>query len=381
MNIQYIPLESRAGVSPIKIGMMAIMPLILLTHFKLSKAIGIIFIYFSFILLTAYIIHYETFRASTIIYMLMFLITFATFYNLVWLEEVFSMDDFLAFIKAFIYVLVIFFLLQQIAQILGIRNLPIINLVYSMEHRGVLSGYSISYEPSTFARTMGVLYYAYLKCHEYKQGHTVTIQQIFNPEHRLVTLSFAWCMFTMGSGTAFICLGILSLYFMKGAYFVLAIPIFVSVFFLLSYFEVQQFKRATSVAEATMTMDANEVRETDGSAATRITPMLNTINELDLESAESWIGHGVDYGIKMAKKKTKGKISIIDDFGLIAYILSLILVFSCSIDFFSIATIMFFLGVGGGVGNIAYLWGLLMIFTCIKYFNKKKKQEMNNYPS
>ena len=29
------------------------------------------------------------------------------------------------------------------------------------------------------------------------------------------------------------------------------------------------------------------------------------------------------------------------------------------------ACIMYFVGVGGGTSNIAYLWGLLMVFTCV----------------
>ena len=123
-----------------------------------------------------------------------------------------------------------------------------------------------------------------------------------------------------------------------------------------------------------MTMDADEVQETDGSASTRIAPMLNTINNLDLSSFDTWFGHGVDYSYNIAKKKGIKILGAIDDFGLIAYILSLFLVFSCAIDFFSLATVMYFLGVGGGTTNIAYGWGLLMIFTCIKYFNHQNKE-------
>ena len=61
-------------------------------------------------------------------------------------------------------------------------------------------------------------------------------------------------------------------------------------------------------------------------------------------------------------------IGEIDDYGLIAYALSLSLVFLCAIDFFSLATIMFFLGIGGGTGNIAYGWGLLMLFVEMSIF-------------
>lgn len=370
MCIQYIPLESRAGVSPIKVATMAIIPFIFILRFRLTRAVGIVFIYILYIIYTAYFLHASSFRASTVLYSFMFFITYATFYNLIWVEQVFDMNEFLIFIKRFIYVLVGLLIIQQLFHLIGIRNFPLFNMSQTFQ-RSILAGNSFSYEPSTLARTLGILYYAYLKCHEYKQGRPVNIQQIFNVEHRWVTIALGWSMLTMGSGTAFICLGILSLYFMKGAYFVFAIPIFVAVYFTLSYFEVRQFERATTVAEATMTGDADEVREVDGSASTRITPVLNTIHNLNLNERDTWFGHGIDYSYKIARSKGIRMMGEIDDYGLISYILSLTLIFSCAINFFSIATIMFFLGVGGGTGNIAYGWGLLMLLTVIKYFHNQ----------
>ncbi len=373
MCIQYIPLESRAGVSPIKVATMAIMPLVFITHFKASRAVGIAFMYITYIMYTAYFLHGNSFRASTVIYTFMFFITYATFYNLIWVEQVFDMDEFIVFLRRFIFVLVGVLVAQQAFHLIGIRQFALLNMTQVLR-RSVMAGNSLSYEPSSLARTLGVLYYAYLKCCEYKQGRPVNIQQIFNNEHRWVTIAFGWSMLTMGSGTAFICLGVLSLYFMKGAYFVLSIPIFIGVYFALSYFEVKQFERATIVAEATMTGDVDEVKEADGSAATRITPVLNTIHGLDFNDESTWFGHGVDYNRWVAYKKGINKVGEIDDYGLIAYILSLTLVFSCAINFFSIAAIMYFLGIGGGTYNIAYLWGILMILTCVKYFHSLNKR-------
>lgn len=370
MCIQYIPLESRAGVSPVKVVTMAIIPFIFITHFKLSRAVGIVFIYMLYIIYTAYFLHESSFRASTVIYMFMFFITYATFYNLIWVEQVFEMEEFVVFVKRFIFVLVGVLVIQQLLHLIGFKYVPLFNMTQFLQ-RSLFAGNSLSYEPSTLARTLGVLYYAYLKCHEYKQGRPVNIQQIFNENHRWVTVAFAWAMFTMGSGTAFICMAILSLYFMKGAYFVFAIPIFIGVYFTLSYFEVKQFERVTNVAEATMTGDANEVREVDGSASTRVAPILNTINNLNLNESDTWFGHGIDYSVEIARIKGIRMMGQIDDYGLLSYFLGLGLVFSCAINFFSIATIMFFLGVGGGIGNIAYGWGLLMLFTVIRYFHEQ----------
>jgi hypothetical protein len=70
----------------------------------------------------------------------------------------------------------------------------------------------------------------------------------------------------------------------------------------------------------------------------------------------------------------KAKIGNIDQYGLISYIVLLIFVFICCFKVSSLQTLMFFAGVGGGVGNIAYLWGILMLFTVIRYFEENKER-------
>lgn len=366
MNIQLVFIEGYT-ISPLKVGMMALMPFILLLRVPyISKAFLLGSLYLINIIISA-LLHAETFRLSTIGYLGMFVITFFTFYNYIY-SGVFSLEYFIKLVKAMIIAYSVCLICQQVLILAGIRFMPLVNL-NNQFFLSIDKLPSLSLEPSHTARILGVLYYAYLKCNEYKQGATINIKQIFEKEHRWITLAFLWPMLTMGSGTAFICLGILSLYFMKGAYLLLAIPVFIGVYFTLSFFEVQQFKRASSVVEATLTGDTQTVMETDGSAASRIMPMLNTINAIDLNDFDTWFGHGVDYNLHEKKNGGKDLIGEINDYGLIAYILGLILVFSCAIKFRSLATIMYFLGVGGGTGNIAYAWGSLMIFACIRYFH------------
>lgn len=365
MNIQLVFIEGYT-ISPLKVGMMALMPFILLLRVPyISKAFLLGSLYLINIIISA-LLHAETFRLSTIGYLGMFVITFFTFYNYIY-SGVFSLEYFIKLVKAMIIAYSVCLICQQVLILAGIRFMPLVNL-NNQFFLSIDKLPSLSLEPSHTARILGVLYYAYLKCNEYKQGATINIKQIFEKEHRWITLAFLWPMLTMGSGTAFICLGILSLYFMKGAYLLLAIPVFIGVYFTLSFFEVQQFKRASSVVEATLTGNTQTVMETDGSAASRITPMLNTINEIDLSDFNTWIGHGVDYNLH-EKNRGTALVGEINDYGLIAYILGLVLVFSCAIEFRSLATIMYFLGVGGGTGNIAYAWGSLMIFACIRYFH------------
>lgn len=366
LNIQIVFIEGYT-ISPVKVGMMALMPFIFLLRVPyMSKAVVLGMLYLINIILSA-LFHAATFRLSTIGYLGMFVITFFTFYNYVY-KGVFSLEYFIRFVKAMILAYSICLICQQVLILAGIRFMPLVNL-NNQFFLSINKLPSLSLEPSHTARILGILYYAYLKCNEYKQGSPVNIKQIFGKEHLWVTLAFLWSMLTMGSGTAFICLGILSLYFMKGAYLLLSIPVFIGVYYTLSFFEVQQFQRASSVVEATLTGNSQNIIETDGSAASRITPMLNTIQAIDLNDFDTWFGHGVDYNLQEKKKGGKELIGEINDYGLIAYILGLILVFSCAIEFRSLATIMYFLGVGGGTGNIAYAWGSLMIFACIRYFH------------
>lgn len=371
MLTQYIPIESRAGVSWVKVAMMSITPFVLIPHLKITKAFICAFMYMLWIFLTAKLLHPWNFRASTVIYLYMFVITYVAFYNFVWVQRVFTIDYFIKLVRNLMYILTIVLIAQQLSILVGIRYFPLINLCQIFD-RGIGAN-SLTYEPSTLARVMCVLYYAYLKCYEYRLGKRLSMISIFALEHRWVSIAFLWSMLTMGSGTAFICLGVLALYFMRGFQFLYAIPIFISVYFILNFFEVKQFNRAVNAAQATMTGDADVVVETDGSASARIAPMLNTLS-MDFSDSKTWFGEGCDSsrGYRHTDKRYVGEIN---DYGLIAYLLALLIVFTCAIRPLSLATLMFFMGIGGGIGNIPYGWGLLMLMTCIRYFSETYKPE------
>lgn len=367
--IQYIPIESRAGVSWVKVTAMVVTIFIYLRYIAVNKMFIICTIYLFWIYVTAYCLHPNSFRASTVIYLSMYVLTFMAFYTFVWEYHVFSLDFFIRVLRNFIFVLVCVLVIQQCCLIVGIRLLPIINLCLELD-RGIGAN-SLTFEPSTLGRLLNVLYYAYLKCNEYKQGSKIGLQQIFTGEHKLVSVAFVWATLTMGSGTAFIALAITSLYFMRGRQFLLSIPIFIGLFLILDVSGNQSFERAVYASQSAITGDSKLIMETDGSAAVRILPIVNTL-KIDWSDIDSWIGEGCDSARKhgvYSKYRYMGQIS---DYGLISYLLELLLIFSCSIRFASLGTIMFFLGVGGGVANVSYGWGLLMIFSCVKYFYENR---------
>lgn len=369
--IRYIPLETRAGPSMIKTVVSGIAVIIMLVYApQPSKATFWGGAYFLTILFSA-LAHPISFRWSTILYLLSFILTFICFYNLMWVRRVFNIDYFFKIIKYLIFAYTITLIIQQAFLIIGIKFFPLINLCQVL-NRGIGAN-SLSGEPSSAARIMTVLFYAYLKCSEYIQNETINFNQLFSYDNKWVTYAYMWAVLTMGSGTAFVCVAVLSLYFIKPKQLIYIIPIYTLIFWGLSNSDNKSFNRVSNAFDATMTGDVSTVRKTDMSASTRIAPMLNTLNNLDPSDSETWIGHGVDWSNRAEiKRSTKRMVGDIGDYGLIAYILSLIFVFSCCINFFSLATIMFFLGVGGSTGNIAYSWGILMIFSAIKYFHDNR---------
>lgn len=375
MCIQYIPIETRAGVSPVKVAVMAIMPFVLLTHLQFNKALGWGGIYICWLFFTAAIINPLSFRASTLLYSAMFVITFIVVYTAVWNYRVFTLSGFIRFIRVFFFVLIGFLLAQQCCLIVGIKLLPIINLCQEL-NRGIGAN-SLTFEPSTLGRLLAVMYYALLKCTEIQNGEKVSIKGAFQGALKWVTIFYIWSVVTMGSGTAFVAAGITALYFMRGWYILLSLPLFIGVYFTLEYFGNESFARAQAASVATLSGDADVVRETDGSASTRIAPMLNTLNYLDLSQTEAWFGHGVDWSLRPENRHSNNRmIGEIGDYGVIAYFIGLCFVFSCCIKFKSLGTIMYFAGVGGSTGNIAYGWGLLMIFCVVKYFIDNRENEL-----
>ena len=92
MVIQYIPLEGSAGVSPVKVAMMAVMPIIFLANFNINKAVVFGAMYWLWIFFTAYFLHPLSFRTSTVMYCGMFVSTFMVFYTLIYHKHVLTID-------------------------------------------------------------------------------------------------------------------------------------------------------------------------------------------------------------------------------------------------------------------------------------------------
>ena len=369
-GIYYMPIDSFGMNAPIKMALMASSILVLLFYtFKTSKALiwGIIYLIFQYCVAS---FHPETFRWSTYIYSILLVLTYVSFYNLVYIEKVFTIDHFIRICKWFMMLYFVWCIIQQILTIAGLGYFPLFNMMSNL-NRGI-GCQSLSMEPSTFARFMLVFYYAYVKCCEYKRNEgAFTLSELFSGEHKWVTIRFLWMMLTMGSGTAFLCLILFALYFVREHNWYYVIPILIVSFILLQNSGIEALDRATNTIEATATLDKRTIQETDGSAAARIAPIINSLNA-DFSKKETWFGYGIDYGKNLGSfYKQTG--TIFDDYGFALYLISLFFAFSCAYRFFSLATLFMFAGVGGGVGNnIQYLWELAMVMTCVRYFYENR---------
>lgn len=371
MCTQFVAIEGY-GISPLKVALMGFAVVLLLAKVPyMTKATLWCSIYMAVVLLCSYMQDYV--RFSTLGYLGMFLITYIVFYNLVYKKHVFSLMYFIQLLRFIILAYFFCLLAQQACVLIGIRNMPFINL-YNQYFLSITKLPVWNIEPSHTARMLGVFYYAYLRCCEIVEGQRLSLKRIFDPFHRRITIGYLYVMTTMGSGTAFIVLMIQALYFVQAKRLWYVVPVFFILYFVLPLLNIQQFDRAVNVINATMTLDADVVKETDGSASARIVPWLNTLN-MDLTAKETWFGTGTKSKEEGEQfyRQMKSKIGNIDSYGLISYILAWILMLSCCFRFPSFEIIMVLAGVGGGVMNIAYAWGMLMVFTTIRYFQTKYK--------
>lgn len=365
-GIYYMPVDSFGMNAPIKMTLMVSSIVVMFFYsFKASKAvlIGVIYLLYQYIVAS---FHPEGFRWSTYIYSILLVLTYVSFYNLIFIEKVFTINHFINICKWFMMLYFVVCIIQQVLTLMGIGYFPLFNMMTNLD-RG-LGCQSLSMEPSTFGRFMLVFYYAYIKCCEYKRDEgPFTLSELFSGEHKWVTIRFLWMMLTMGSGTAFVCLILFSLYFVRWHNWYYIIPMLIICYGLIQELGIEQFDRATSTIEATTTLDKEVVAETDGSAYVRIAPLLNSLTA-DFTKKETWFGYGIDSGLSTSLDRT-----IFQDYGLIFYIISLLLCFSCAYNFWSLGTIFMFAGVGGGAGsNIQYAWALMMVMTCVKYFYKNR---------
>lgn len=371
MNIQWIPLEGEA-VSNLKVAYMALTPFIWMFRcpgFSKATMWGLVF-WFTTVGMS--VAQFGATRMSTFYYTALFLFTFNMYYNFVYEKHVFTLNEFIDIIKFMIIAYFACLILQQLSFLAGMRN----NAFANMINKGYYELFrlnTLAIEPSHAARILGVWMFALLKCTEFKLGSPPSPKYLWE-NYKWIICVFLYTMLAMGSGTAIVVLAILSLYFMKPKYAFLVVVMGFAIYNIIPMLDYEPLNRAMDVFDATLTGDSMKVYEADGSAAARVAIILDTFNYTDLTDPKMWFGHGIDASIGFGRAIN----SHIIDYGLISYFLKIGMFLSCCFTgLISIEMLMFILLFGMNIGNLAYGWGALMVFTTMKYFmiNRKFYQE------
>ena len=364
-NIMFVPIE-QGPFSPVKIGFMGICPLIFIAKKPIvTKALVLAAIYWV-VCYTLSLLKGEM-RFSTLGFLGMYLILYINYYSFI-VKGTFTLEYFTKVLKYLIIAYAVVLIGQQMCVLVGLRNMPLLNL-QNQFFLSITKLPSLTLEPSHSARILTFTMLGYLRCMEIMKGKRITLQELFSPEQRIVTFSFLWSMLMMGSGTAFVGMGVLSLYFITRKTVIYIIPLIIGMFMLGQSMELKQMDRAVALAEAASTGSAEEAMAADGSGATRIIPVMNVFTKTDVTQLETWIGKKSMEKDKYWWKRTDTKIY--DQYGLIAFIISLVFIYSCVIrHFFSIETLLYLILLGFTLGNIYYAWGCLMIMTGVTYFQK-----------
>lgn len=122
------------------------------------------------------------------------------------------------------------------------------------------------------------------------------------------------------------------------------------------------------------------MQEADGSGASRIIPFVNTITKTDFSKKESWVGNGTAKIDSLWWIKMNRKIGVIDQYGIIGFIITMFLVYMCMIRRFISIESLFFMGLlGMCIGNIYYAWGCLILFAGVRYFQEQKERGLLIY--
>ena len=364
-NIMFVPIE-QGPFSPVKITLMGICPLIFIAKKPIvTKALVLAAIYWA-VCYTLSLLKGEM-RFSTLGFLGMYLILYINYYSFI-VKGTFTLEYFTKVLKYLIIAYAVVLIGQQMCVLVGLRNMPLLNL-QNQSFLSITKLPSLTLEPSHSARILTFTMLGYLRCMEIMKGKRIGLQEWFSPEQRIVTFSFLWSMLMMGSGTAFVGMGVLSLYFITRKTVIYIIPLIIGMFMLGQSMELKQMDRAVALAEAASTGSAEEAMAADGSGATRIIPVMNVFTKTDVTQLETWIGKKSMEKDKHWWMRTDTKIY--DQYGLIAFIISLVFIYSCVIrHFFSIETLLYLILLGFTLGNIYYAWGCLMIMTGVTYFQK-----------
>lgn len=355
------------------IGVMSISPIIIIYFGRFDRINPWLGLFLVSILVFPPIFHPESMRWSTILYSVMFVLTFIAYQELLY-HSYFTPLKYLKLLK---YILLSYFIVLLIQQMCVVLGFPIFNLSnYNPLEPWKLN--SLSAEPSHSARIVALLMYCYITMKELILNRKYNFK--FDSKKDIwLWIAFVWTMLTMGSGTAFVFITIIFLKFVRFKKLVPAFIVGLVLFFLIDYFELQTFDRSKDIFLATITLNEEKIIEADHSASFRIVPILVLVKMVNFTTLNAWFGHGIDHvktfmyqympggGDEVAGG---GLLATGHEYGLLA--LLFFVVFSLQVTLSKnneiISSIFWFMLVFLNSMNSQILWLCLILFITNKHF-------------
>ena len=311
----------------------------------------------------------ESVRITALFYKLGFIVMFIMYYHVVYFAHAFSLSSFLDFLHFAFWTLIIVLLAQQFFIVIGIRTFPLVNLVH-FYNRGIGAN-SLCIESSHAARIMTVLMLLLIQLSKFSYNDKGDYLRYFLAHNKRKIIFYLWFVFTMGSSTAILGLVLILASLVRGRRRIKYLIFGVISLWLILNLDFPSVSRVHNVAKVVVSFDSDAIIEEDLSAAARIIPVINTVTEINLADRSTWLGHGIDAQNRMHYLDKRQMISSITDYGILQYVFTLILVYSCCINrFFSTSNLIFLILLGASVNSVAYTWAILLLLSTGRYFER-----------
>ena len=312
-NAMYIPI----------IYYMYIAPVLLLFYLRDFKKEELYIYLFIISLLFQYISNPITFRISTVLYTILFVLTFLLYTKLAD-KAPFSIKYYKKILLIILYSYSIVLFVQQVSYAVGVKG-------FNYDPNGILKFNILAQEASFISHIVPIVFYSYIKIRELEWNSSFKWHFIYRD--KLVWFLFTYISLTCGSTTNIIGYLVVLMLFIKLSLKVVMPSVIVAaisfgIFFVL-FKNVIAFQRITNLIEPVLNFDYVGVFNVDPSASARISPYMIYIQEFDLFNLHTWIGQGIDYSNTVVTSKVVsyeskdqgvgGMINFLIDYGLITF--------------------------------------------------------------
>lgn len=236
------------------------------------------------------LIHWNSFRFSTVAYAVIFILTFICYRRFL-RTNVLSINRYLDIVQKIVYAYFFILIVQQLSVLVGI---PVFNQCWRFPNPFKLN--SLAHEPSYIGGTLALFVFSYAKLWKKRQKSNPGRKNVFR-ENRKLWLAFSYVMLTCGSSWTLMAFVLIIAYFLwkERMWKSILLGLSVGICCLIYLDSVEVVKRWIDLIPAIVTGDTEIIGAVDLSAAARINPVLYYFQDFNIFSFHTWFGYGVDY--------------------------------------------------------------------------------------